>query len=321
MKSVCAGNPVAKLLSSLQKQDDSGPYLILVQHSLSFSQRQIAASADKDLAVYRRAQVKPPSQRAQLDGSGNLWLSELMQHCVSKLVWVETIGTGIIPSTPASQVVSLKVATDPLGWDCGESTQAEKVTIANLQSLAHLIIDEATPNATIILESLTPLISMHGLDHTVHFLQHLLQHSVSTTLIIPVLTECLTQAQNIALEDLAHAVLILEGGEATLMRRGVRERANLLREQVHFEINFERAGLRLLSSTETLTTDNASAPAPAVVPSPSAHRRGKITLQHDDNDVAAAAPHVPPKPLIYLQDDDPEFDDMDEEDPDDDLDI
>ena len=328
VKSACSTNPVAQLLSSLQKHDESVPYLILLQHSLSFSQRQTAASSDKDLAVYRRAQVRPLSQRAQLDASGNLWLSQLIQLCESKLIWVETMETAIMPSTPTCQVVTLAAGTDPLGWDSAESSQAGKITIANLQSLARVIIEQATPNAVIFLQSLTPLISMHGLDSTVTFLHDLLQNSVSTTLIIHVLTECLTQPQHIVLEDLAHAVLILEGGEATLMRRGVRERANLLRESVHFEI--DERGLRLLSTETSAAVDTSaaksvdvvaqlSAPTPEVVPSTSASRPGKIILQHEDNDVAAA-PNAP-KLRIYLQDDDPEFDDMDEEDPDDDLDI
>ena len=322
-------NPVVQLLSSLQKQDESDPYLILVQHSLSFSQRQTAASTDKDLAVYRMAQVRPPSERAQLDSRGNLWLSELSTLCTSKVIWVGTIGTGVRPSTSTCQVVYLSAGLDPLGWDRGESSQAEKTSIANLQALAGEIIGEATPNAMIILESITPLISMHGLDYTVDFLQHLLQHTVSTTLVIPVLTDCLTQPHHIVLEDLADAVLILEGGEATLIRRGVRERANLVREQVHYEITDR--GLKLLSTETTTPTVNKSAakskdakedqsaPAPAAVPASSMRRPGRITLRHDDNKVAAA-PNVP-TPRIFLQDDDPEFDDMDEEDPDDDLDI
>lgn len=330
MKSASTGNPVVQLLSSLQKQEGSDPYLILVQHSLSFSQRQTAASTDKDLAVYRMAQVRPPSERAQLDSSGNLWLSELSQHCTSKLVWVETIGSDIRPSTRSCQVVCLSAGIDPLGWDRGESSQAEKTSFANLQALAGVIIGEASPNAMIVLESIAPLITMHGLDRTVDFLKYLLQHTVSTTLVIPVLTECLTQPHHIILEDLADAVLILEGGEATLMRRGVRERSNLLREQVNFEITDR--GLKLLSTETTAATVNKSAaksidakvgrsaPAPAAVSASSMSRPGRITLRHDDNHVAAAAPNVP-TPRIYLQDDDPEFDDMDEEDPDDDLDI
>ena len=331
MKSASTGNPVVQLLSSLQKQDGSDPYLILVQHSLSFSQRQTAASTDKDLAVYRMAQVTPPSERAQLDSRGNLWLSELSQHCTSKLVWVETIGTGMRPSTPTCQVVFLSAGIDPLGWDRSESSQVEKTSIANLQTLAGIIIGEASPNAMIILESIAPLISMHGLDRTVDFLTHLLKHTVSTTLIIPVLTECLAQPHHVILEDLADAVLILEGGEATLMRRGVRERANLLREPVHIEITDR--GLKLLSTDNTTANVNKSsaksvdakvdrsAPAPAVVPVSSMSRPGRITLRHDDNHVAVAEVPNVPTPRIYLQDNDPEFDDMDEEDPDDDLDI
>jgi len=332
-------NPLLQLLSSLQKQTDSDPYLILVENSLSFSQRQTAASTEKDLAVYQRAQVKTPSQRAYRDSCGNLWISEMCQQCTTKLVWVETTGTtGIrrpsLRTLQSSQVVCLPAGTDPLGWDNSEDNIAvEKTSLATLDSLAKNILKEATPNSMIVLESLTPLVTLHGLERTVNFLRHLLQHSSSTTIVVPVLIECMTPSQHVVLEDLAQAVLILEGGEATLMRRGVRERSNLLRDQVHFEINDD--GLRLLSTDTAPTTPNTSTETttsiisaetvvekeePAVVSSK--RRPGKVTLRHEEEGDVTATPEPPaPKPNIYLQDDDPEFDDMDEEDPDDDLDI
>ena len=128
-----AGNPLIQLLSSLEKQEDRDSYLILVQHSLSFSQRQTAASTEQSLAVYQHANVKPPSQRARRDSCGNLWISAVCHHCTTKLVWVETIGCTIWPSKPASQTayLSLSSGVDPLGWDNGENATAEKITIAN----------------------------------------------------------------------------------------------------------------------------------------------------------------------------------------------
>jgi hypothetical protein len=145
----------------------------------------------------------------------------------AKLVWVETIGATIRPSKPVLQTVflSLSASVDPLGWDKEENATAEKITMANLDCLAQNIVREATCNSMIVLESITPLVTLHGLNRTVDFLHQVTKQSSSATIVVPVLIESLTPAQHIALEDLADSVFILEGGEATLMRRGsVKER-------------------------------------------------------------------------------------------------
>ena len=52
--------------------------------------------------------------------------------------------------------------------------------------------------------------------------------------------------------------------------------------------------------------------------------RGKITLSNEDDNLIKEVEEpvtTGPGPRIFLQDDDVEFDDMDDEDPDDDLDI
>jgi hypothetical protein len=328
-----AGNPLVQLLSSLEKQEDRDSYLILLQHSLCFSQRQTAASTDQSLAVYEHANVTPPSQRARRDSCGNLWISAVCHNYTAKLVWVETVGATIRPSKPVLQTVflSLSASVDPLGWDKEENATAEKITMANLDCLAQNIVREATCNSMIVLESITPLVTLHGLNRTVDFLHQVTKQSSSATIVVPVLIESLTPAQHIALEDLADSVFILEGGEATLMRRGVRERANVLRNQVQFEID-DDGHLRLLSPIEmTVSTTNsgvAERDSKKVGQAPHAEgvvslvqRQGKVTLRHEDDKVSTESFSTTPKPHIYLQDDDPEFADMDEEDPDDDLDI
>lgn len=259
----------------------------------------------------------------------------MCRQCTAKLIWVDTIGacTAIRPSKPALQTVFLSLAAgaDPLGWDNGENSTADKITIENLDCLAQNVLREVTCNSMIVLESLTPLVTMHGLNRTVDFLQQLKTHSSSATLVLPVLIESLTPAQHIVLEDLADSVLILEGGEATLMRRGVRERGNLLRDKVEFEID-DDGQLRLLSTTEITVPTNDSGVVERVPQKEEQtpliegvvsleHRPGKVTLRHEDDKVTSASSSTTPKPHIYLQDDDPEFADMDEEDPDDDLDI
>ena len=98
---------------------------------------------------------------------------------------------------------------------------------------------------------------------------------------------------------------------------------------MHFEID-DVGQLRLLSTTETtVPTDSSVAERvhKKVEHAPHAEgvvslvqRQGRVILRHEDDNVTSES-STTLKPHIYLQDDDPEFDDMDEEDPDDDLDI
>jgi hypothetical protein len=336
-------NPLVQMLASLQKQPhEEQPYLLLMQYSRSFAQRQRAASSSSiDAAIYERAAVLTPAQRALRDAVN--WLPEIIKLVTSPMVWVETIG-GSQQATAVrgkqTPVVTLAAfSKDPLGWNNDDTTN-----LKNLQALATSIVEAAKNSSdddgqiVIVFESILPLVTLHGLDRTVDFLRHLLKKQTSSvTLIVPILTETLTPSQHVILEDVAHAVLMLQGGEATLLRRGVRERANLLRESVPFEVDDEE-GLQLLSLAATddapkkkkpvvaLSVDGApvaESPAGAPPARPSG-RPGKVTLQHEDDDqetTKKSATKAAPKPQIYLQDDDPEFDDMDEEDPDDDLDI
>jgi hypothetical protein len=205
------------------------------------------------------------------------------------------------------------VGSNPLGWNEGEAS-----TLGNLEELIRRISQSAEGGVSmIVLESLTPIVMRHGLQKAVVFLQKLLQ-STCATIIIPVLIETFTPQQHRALEDLAQAVLLLQNGEAALLRHGVRERLNVVREIVAYEIDNENC-LQLLSPAPSLpNSGNTVAASTMESPEPSSARPGKVTLRHEEEDSKLPAA---PRPHIYMQDDDPEFDDLDEEDPDDDLDI
>jgi hypothetical protein len=81
------------------------------------------------------------------------------------------------------------------------------------------------------------------------------------------------------------------------------------------------------NTVDSAVESTASRSQPSVTPSAG---RARVQLKLEDEDgktpslaAATLATSMPPvsAPLIYMQDDDPEFDDYDEEDPDDDLDI
>jgi len=209
----------------------------------------------------------------------------------------------------------------------------------------------------LVWESLAPLILVHGLDQTLRFLEAVdsSQPTKSGAITCPVLqvwsirTETLTPAQHARLEDAANALLCSSRGEMTLMPQGIREKGNVIRDLLPFRLvaKQERGdGGTLpfrLEEQADLPAESNQSEAPALVDesqpeteTPAAGDvkisipkagRSKIQLRMEsDDEVKAARSQTESEssnnlPRIYLQDDDPEFADMDEEDPDDDLDI
>mmetsp|Transcript_21964 Transcript_21964/g.33217 ORF Transcript_21964/g.33217 Transcript_21964/m.33217 type:complete len:325 (-) Transcript_21964:157-1131(-) len=319
-------NPLIQLLSSLQRDEESS-YLLLIQHSFSFQQRQRAASSvGSDLTVYRQAKVLTPAERAQRDACGRIWPVELASNYLKdQAIWVQTID-GMVPEN--CSVVS--ASSDPLGWDRGRHETLSS-NLGNLEMLLNDIIrlTGTVRSNVIVFDSLTPLLMLHGMDRIFLFLQRLLQPPF--TLIIPIFRETLTPSEHVLLEDLSNALLVLEEGNAILLRQGVRERGNVMREEVLYEINNQNH-LKLLSSTnkkdeteeEKVKTSKGTttriSQSNNVSSSSMQDRPGKIVLKIEEEGERLKK-HSNKVPQIYLEDDDPEFDDLDEEDPDDDLDI
>lgn len=218
-----------------------------------------------------------------------------------------------------------------------------------------------------VIESLTSLIMRHGLDRTIRFLERI-GRTAACPLIVAVRTETLSAVQHQVLEDLAQATLCLRQGEAVLLRQGVREKGNMVRENLPYRMTSSVDGSSAGSSTGVLTrlqvvsADDDSqlvggseqpdyesvvpeaplalqalslaANANTTAANPTAAATGtkpkvKMELQDDDGPrkqvtLAESSPAIPEKAStahIYIQEDDAEFQDYDEEDPDDDLDI
>jgi len=161
----------------------------------------------------------------------------------------------------------------------------------------------------------------------------------------------LSSQEHRKLEQVANAVLYASGGDALLLREGIRERGNVVRDTVPFEVKRrieEDADNNTQFEIELLQTETKRSPEPTVNNESSAptsaddhppggdttlpplpvsrqqqQRAGKVTLklEKDEDNETRKASEEPKRPLIYVQDDDPEYDDMDEEDPDDDLDF
>jgi len=301
---------------------------MILQHSMQ--QRHVMASETTDAEVYRRAGVRTPAQNAQRDYLGNKWVQYISREFIKTakgLVWVQT--TGAIPlDASLVNVTVLDASSNPFEWDQGGGN--EVLSLENLRSLTDAIQTQVEQqNRPIVVESLTPIIMRHGVSRTLAFLRQL--QKCNTTILVPILTEILTPAQHRAMEDMAQAVLYLQGGEMTMIRQGVRERGNIVRETIPFEVHTnevngavsieivkpegkdrEEEGVSVAVATSAdVKLDEQKQPT---------GRPGKVKLKLEDDDAPPTKEEVK-RPHIYVQDNDPEFDDMDEEDPDDDLDI
>eukprot|EP00978_Attheya_sp_CCMP212_P033051 scaffold131595_cov53-Attheya_sp.AAC.11 len=366
-------------------EDDSTGYIMLMQHTLDLSHRLVGAgsSATGETSAgaaargshewYRRAGMRTPTESAVRDMAGG-WLLQRIVSLSSQnsWVWVQTAQCIELPShLHTSPTITIDLSSDPMGWDEGEanvgttdesSTLVGKNTVlkgrlTDLEQTACLI-EEATKRVIdgtigddelnpvlVVLESLTPLIAVHGFDAIVLLLQRL-KNNRQIVLVVPVLVETLTQTQHMALEDVvANAVLKLADGELHLIRRG--SGGKLV--QVHPQFELTNLTMTLLSSSDSLVTEKPAEPSgaanetselesrtkelsltsTAVVGNASKTAISSVSLSLSDGARDKQQQPPPPssrqasktQPNIYIQDDDPEFDDMDEEDPDDDLDI
>jgi len=385
-------------------QADMSSYLVLMQHSMrldlrlqqhsassSSTQQQQQQTTPSEL-LYRRAGVLTPWEMASRDWqAGSLWLQHMVEQLSktcpneSTIVWCSTIpkerrDDHVLQDLANVTMVneSALLLDDPWGWDSSDDSKGSLNSLDNVWNTIYSTSSEETAFAAIVLESLTPLLQRHGFARVVSFL-HKLQHQVPSIsrypppiLIIPALTEVLSPPQHVTLEDMAQSVLCLEQGQATWLHQGVRERGNLMRQVLPYDIDtfksrgsssaMTRKRLVLLSGDnqnamitskaeeteagskarngntdmETGVADMSLSDVPSTEQPTDGHdhqhshnhqkqRSGKIqlTVSEEGRQQEETTPPVtaPPAPRIYMQEDDPEFEDYDEEDPDDDLDI
>jgi hypothetical protein len=373
MSSRKVGSPLAAIFqqwAALQKKQDHdqrrpSSYRIVVQTTSSSLRDRIASAEPVENAhIYARAKQPTPAERAGRDLMGSTpWLWRLMEVAMQatedRVLYVITrpSSSSYSMSSPEWQgrIQVLDLAThDPWGWDEGKDrSSCRGCNLSDLGSILEGILQatmsvDQTPTM-IVWQSLMPLMDHHGFTKMVRFL-NALPRSLQ---IWPVQREGLTPCQHAQLEDMAHALLSLQGGDMTMIREGVRERGNILRQVLPFRL-VQRTNVSLgaddegaadvyrvvegvvsdeeemeqgISKRDGGTLSNVqpserlgSQDNPSI---PQRSRPRGIPLQLEDETRTGEAPPIKPSrgPKIYVQDDDPEFDDMDEEDPDDDLEI
>ncbi len=368
----------------------------MLQTSYSLTTRITAAEPVENPHLYKRAGLATPPERAIRDihGAGETaWLLRLVELATKQqqrqkasdsgssasesvsIIYVTTKSRpqnySLVEELPQDvrgkvQVLDLG-SRDPFGWDEEEMTpgdgSAPFANMNNLQEVYQRLKMEFNDRKSVILiwQSLTPLMVVHGFKKVLRLLCAL----PPCLQIWPVNTQLMTPTQHAQLEDVSNAILHLQGGEMNIIRQGIRERGNVLRQKLPFQleaiatgthvgqryrivqesedeerknegdgddhngkpVNVERDeyGSKVNKATPETTNKNKE-----VSRSDGRSRGAPLRIEENDggrnespggNLSSEQEPAAPSRPRIYLQDDDPEFDDFDEEDPDDDLDI
>lgn len=392
-------NQTVDIESKSRLSPSSLSYRILLQTSYSLKTRISAAEPVENPHLYKRAGLATPAERAIRDirgASETAWLLHLVElaaqqgqkkkeidgvnnstaDTTSILFLATKPGSGdcsILQELPQDVRKKVRVldigSRDPFGWeekenDAGDGTSTEFTLVDNLRQLYRRLQGEfdGTSGTRVILiwQSLTPLIVLHGFKKVLRLLCALpicLQ-------VWPVNSQVLTPEQNAQLEDASNAILYLHSGEMNIIRQGIRERGNVLRQKLPFRLEaivsdrHNQTRYRIVKEAEDEERMNdgddddnrnvksarsgdkegygsnaSAADKSRMVESSSVDGRSRgaqFRIEESDggrnegtggnlsSENGLAAPN---RPRIYLQDDDPEFDDFDEEDPDDDLDI
>jgi hypothetical protein len=382
MTSKKIGSPLCSIFqqwTAQQQQGDdhtrSSSYNILLQTSYSLRSRVAAAEPVENPNLYKRAGVSTPSEKASRDiygGSETGWLLRLLKLAMqqqasnessssSNMVFVKTRAQSSLVRELTEEhrqrltVVDL-VAGGPFGWDDDEEDCG--CNIHNLRTVHRRLVEEvSSKSAPVILvwQSLTPLLTVHGFPRILRLLTALPKCLQVWT----VHGQALTPSDHGRLEDAANALLCLQGGQTTLVRQGIREPGNILRQQLPFRLVQTTANGRYRVSEEddendddihkdihddpnaTQKEDKQNPPlkhnssnhqttdTETASPTKTSRSARGARLRIEENDGGRsndredheASSGSNPRPRIYLQDDDPEFDDFDEEDPDDDLEL
>ena len=373
-------------------------YRILLETSYSLKARIAAAEPVENPHLYERAGLATPSECALRDihgASETGWLLHLIELSIQQqrqnpkvngdnddnttdesghtiFVATKSRNDSIVNELPQPVRRKLQVidigSNDPFGWEeinagTNDGKTATVVKMSNLRQVYRRIKEEIDRNISygrkpvVIWQSLTPLIVFHGFRNIFRLLCAL----PPCLQVWPVNSRIISPKESSQLEDASNAILYSYNGEMSIMRQGIRERGNVLRQKLPFRLKAivsdrtEKRRFRIVEESEdesgrkkthddyhknkvAKALDNESNDSSAFVveknrsnESTNSRSRGAhVHIEENDGgrskrngddfssgeDVTAST-----RPRIYLEDDDPEFDDFDEEDPDDDLDI
>ena len=241
--------------------------------------------------------------------------------------------------------VVVDLASNPYGWNDDETEQSS--TLNNLQTIADTIraavvkVRSTTQHSTdtqrpvpVVFDSMTPLLAIHGAKNVSLLLQSFKQvrtqqkSIIISPIIAPVLYESIRPSDHRLLEDIADSFIsvnfnndtknsdVIVSGVLDVVRQGGGALGGkLMKGCVHFRIVSD------VENRQTNARDQTSWIFDHVEDEAKYERTQTQKADGAVKVVSTSTKATKSKPRIYLDDNDPEFDDFDEEDPDDDLDL
>lgn len=318
-------------LRKLIDQESCSPYLLLFQHNSSSRElRHTETTMSSDAGLFARAGITSPQEASRRDRlAPSLWLRMVCEYILElsesqQIVWVSTKPVPKWVQTFVEREGRLRVIdclSDPWGWD--GSDQPHLTDLAKLKD----ILQEAAcnqqrgsghkPDRILVLDSTSPLIQYHGARKTLSFLTSIAKLEDFSLVVTGFPESALTSRQLLEWQDEAHGLVHLSGGTATIVRHGVRENSNVVRQEWSYRIVERKGGDQIIQveSTERGTRDTEESSKNTKT---DVRPKVKLVLENDEGVPEKPSPQTP---HIVVDDDDPEYDDYDEEDPDEDLDI
>jgi len=261
----------------IQESSDKTRYSIAIRAQNTVETRANTVTPVDQPHVYQSAGLLTPPEQSYRDLGAIQWFHKLWDLFNKESRKGNLVEPLYVQTLPKRSVVAnnvLNLSKNPFGWSENEMNE---MTLNDLDKIR----EHCRGHTVIFLDSLSALMNSHGKKNVDQF---------ARSLECKVLVVKSSQIQ-------ADAYLVCQQGQVILLRRGVREHGQWVREM-------------LLDSKVDKPKEEDSAPIVQEEPK-------KPVLDYDEE--ARAAPAA--KPKIFLQDNDPEFEDYDEEDPDDDLEI
>lgn len=285
-------------------------YHVLIQHSHNL-QKQRIQSIPTTSQLYERAGITLPHHRAirNIHGYKVLW------NTIYNILREDHV-FGILIVCNGDTVVCDGWAVINLCHFFPQENENQNNTychpMSDLQQIATTITEILTSKSNtipILFDSLTPIIHYHGIQTTINFLQIIKQHNI--LLVTPISIDAiLSKNTSKLLEEYSQAILNIYQGQLLLFRKSRRGTGKLMNEVHEFVI--EDGSLTFITPSETKEKDGNDDSVEKHDNSLKYEegQRSAISNVSDDKDVN-----------IFLQDDDPDYEDWDDEDPDDDLDL
>ena len=318
--------------------------LLVISYHCNLGQRVAATSIPdkKALQVYKTANVIPPHKKANLElAAGDNILLDFIIPSIrlrsrgsgSSVIYVCCTKLPLDSDIRLSQCNIVDVFSDPYGL----SDENNSIHITDLNSIFNGILQVARncdyEHPTIIFDSIFPLIQATQSFSEVKALLNRLQNYKSFgPTIIPVLKDVINPQITLNMMEVADANVIIEGDQFTILRRSLHgNNMKIVKEVQTYDIS--EIGNLIWNIDTGLKTEHLVIDEKAVDSKiqdsgdklqqmsfncQKSKTKGNLELKHEEVEVSQERWN---RPIIFVDDDDPEFDDMDEEDPDDDLDI